>query len=256
MRRSTEPIGLLESIPPNILKNHKETIVSVDYMFIHGLDDREFEEGGANVLYCDCNFPDAVVIWDKDGEILHQDGRYSMGNDGHRRTLTIKDTNKSDNGNYRAKLSSNGATTEAKVRIVSKITKPYSPPEQYRGTVEGYELDSTWAELKNTDRFNVKASGIKRELEIRDITPMDAGEYCCKTTDNKTYGRIRVEKFQIVKEIQDCEVGEKESAEFFLEISKPTRKINWLLDFFLIFFIGFQLALVVCPTIVNYLLEP
>ena len=29
--------------------------------------------------------------------------------------------------------------------------------------------------------------------------------------------------------LQDCEVGEKESAEFFIQLSKPTRKITWFL---------------------------
>ena len=199
-------------------------------MFVNGLEDRQINTGENATLYCDCNFPDAVIIWDHEGEVLSANDKYAMGVDAHRRTLTLKNVNAQDAGRYGAKLFSNGTRTEAMITVVPKSAMPYSPPDKYRGTIDGYELDGSWQKLKDTDRMKVKSAGVKREIEVRDVSVEDSGEYCCKTSDNKTFGRIRVEAFKIIKQLQDCEVGEKESAEYFVEISKPTRKINWFLN--------------------------
>ena len=197
-------------------------------MFVNELETRELSQGQDGTLYCDCNFPDLNVIWDKDGEIINDGGRYKMGQDEFRRTLTIKNVQPGDAGKYSARLD-NGTKTTADVKVVATAAQPYTPPEKYRGTVEDYELDNSWKKLVDTDRLSINAAGLKREIEVRDVCVSDAGEYCCKTDDVKTFGRVRIDAFSITKGLQDCEVGEKESAEFFIQLSKPTRKITWFL---------------------------
>ena len=226
-----EENGKLESINCEVI--NPATEVSWWFrapMFVNGLDDRQLTAGQDGVLYCDCNFPDAVIIWDKEGEVLSAGEKYGMDSDGHRRMLKIKNVTAADAGRYGAKLFSNGTRTDAVITVVTSAAAPYSAPEKYRGTVADYQLDGTWQKLQDTSRLTIKATGPKREIELRDIDVADAGEYCCKTADDRTFGRIRVEAFKVIKNLEDCEVGEKESAEFFIEISKPTRKVTWYLN--------------------------
>lgn len=170
-------------------------------MFVNGLESRELAQGQDGILYCDCNFPDVTVVWDKDGEVINDGGRYKMGTDEFRRTLTIKNVQPGDAGKYSARLD-NGNQTSADVKVVATPSKAYSPPEKYRGTVEGYELDNTWSKLANTDRLSINAAGLKREIEVRDVCVADAGEYCCKTDDAKTFGRVKIDAFAISKGLQ------------------------------------------------------
>ncbi|CAG5084996.1 Oidioi.mRNA.OKI2018_I69.PAR.g10789.t1.cds [Oikopleura dioica] len=197
--------------------------------FANELSDAEFPINQTAELCCDVNFPELVVVWDKDGQEIQDGGKYKMGTDGYRRTLAIADADESDSGVYTATLK-DGTKSSANVKVVAAPAMTYTPPPVYRGTVEGYELDNSWKKLSDTDRLSVKANGTNRKIEIRDVKASDAGEYCCATPDAKTFGRICVEAFKFVRALEDTEVGEKESAEFFVELSKPSRKVTWTLN--------------------------
>ncbi|CBY33821.1 unnamed protein product, partial [Oikopleura dioica] len=206
------------------------TMATLTTTFANELSDAEFPINQTAEIVCDVNFPELVVVWDKDGEEINDGGKYKMGTDGdYRRSLAIADASEQDSGVYTATLK-DGTKSSANVKVVAAPSITYTPPAVYRGTIEGYELDNSWKKLENTDRLAVIANGVNRKIEIRDVKASDAGEYCCATPDAKTFGRICVEAFKFVRALEDTEVGEKESAEFFVEISKPSRKVTWTLN--------------------------
>lgn len=79
------------------------------------------------------------------------------------------------------------------------------------------------------DRFNRKVNGTVYKLTIYSANLEDAGSYSCSLKQTKTTCDLKVleKPVEVIKPLEDEEVGEKQTATFVCVLSKPRLKVTW-----------------------------
>lgn len=82
------------------------------------------------------------------------------------------------------------------------------------------------------DRFNRKVNGNVYRLTIYSANMEDAGTYSCVLKQTKTSGEVKVleKPVEVIKQLEDEEVAEKQTATFVCALSKPRLKVTWYKD--------------------------
>ncbi|CAL9696167.1 unnamed protein product [Knipowitschia caucasica] len=167
-------------------------------------------EGSSISLICELSKPRVSVQWKKNRKVLGSNERVEMKQEGCLVQLTIKDLNLEDNGSYTCQAGSVETTANVLVKEV---------PVFFRKELKQVEVDEggtvslicelskpgpvQWqmnkSHLKADSKYEIKQKGCYMELNIRDVTPEDSGNYTCQAGSKTTTANVKIRAKPIVQ---------------------------------------------------------
>ncbi|CAB1324596.1 unnamed protein product, partial [Coregonus sp. 'balchen'] len=218
------------------------TIKARPVTFIEELRNVQVEEGNNVTLRCELSKPGMSVEWKRGTDLLQNGEKYQMKQKDATLELVIRKTFPEDSGVYscvledqktfatiiitampvtfKQKLKNQEALEEGSVMLRCELSKSGVPVVWLKGE----EL------LREGERHQMKQEGRTVEMVIRNVVLQDAGEYSCVTACNiKTAADIKVRALPVIftQEVQNVEIKEGDSGEFFCELSKPGAPVDW-----------------------------
>ncbi|XP_020557934.1 obscurin isoform X4 [Oryzias latipes] len=225
--------GLYSCVHGDAKTTANVTITSIPLTFKMGLKNQEAPEGGNVCLRCELSRAGVPVQWWKGEDQLSHGGRFQMSQKGKTAEMTIRSIQPEDVGEYSCVFGGQKTTAEVNVRAAASVF--FEKELESQAVMEGKpvllscEVSSanvpvTWRKdntvMEAGGRYILKKKGSIHTLEINNLQPEDAGEYCCVSRGKKTTAKLVVrERVQIVKELQDIRVTAGEDAVFVCELS-------------------------------------
>ncbi|KAF5903930.1 obscurin isoform X3, partial [Clarias magur] len=219
----------------------KLTVEMKKIQVVKGLKETKVHEQGTATMEVELSKPDVEAFWTKDGQKLRASPKILITALGPKHSLTMSQLKMEDSGTI--SFQAGGVHISAKLIVTeppAKILRPLEDvktPEKDNATFEcevsRVNADVKWFknddELKPGKRCMIHSQGRKRSLLIQKCTYEDQGLYVCKTTDDNTSANLTVHArdIKIVKQLQDLEVMEKESAAFVCEVSHDEVEGQW-----------------------------
>ncbi|XP_071075350.1 obscurin isoform X4 [Desmodus rotundus] len=207
--------------------------------FQEGLKDMEVLEGGAATLCCKLSSVAVPVEWRREDEVLRPGDKYSMRQRGPTLELVVQDLQPHDSGQYSChfgdqitsatltvkaspaefigRMRSKEATEGSRAMLRCELSK--AAPVEWR---KGPET------LRAGDRVSLRQDGAVCELEIRDLTLTDTGEYSCMCGEEKMSATLTVRALpaKFTKGLRKEEVTEGAIATLRCELSKVA-PVEW-----------------------------
>ncbi|XP_057396424.1 obscurin [Balaenoptera acutorostrata] len=215
------------------------TVTALPTKFTKGLRKEEATEGATATLHCELSKA-APVEWRKGPETLRAGDRVSLRQDGAVCELEIRGLTEEDAGEYSCVCGQERTSATLTVRgLPAKFTKGVKKEEATEGaTVTLHcELNKAapveWRKgpetLRAGDRVSLRQDGAVCELEIRDLTEEDAGEYSCVCGQERTSATLTIRAPQVVfrKPLQSLQAEEGTSASLRCELSEPGAAVVW-----------------------------
>ncbi|GAA6091828.1 obscurin isoform X13 [Tachysurus ichikawai] len=219
----------------------KLTVEMKKIQIVKGLKEIKVHEQETVTMEVELSQPDVEAFWTKDGQKLRASPKTLMTTLGNKHSLTMSQLKMEDSGMIA--FQAEGVHTSAKLIVTeppAKILRPLedvTTAEKEKATFEcevsRVNADVKWfkneEELKPGKRYMIHSQGCKRSLLIQKCTYEDQGLYVCKTTDDNTSAKLTVHArdIKIIKQLQDLQVTEKESAAFVCEVSHDEVEGQW-----------------------------
>ncbi|XP_029109266.1 obscurin [Scleropages formosus] len=219
----------------------KLTVEMKKIKVVKGLENMMVREKETVTLEVELSHADVEGHWTKGGIRMRAGPQCCIGAQGRKHTLTLSQLKTGDTGLI--SFQAEGVHTSARLTVTEpavKITKPLrdtSVPEKEKVSLEcevsRANADVRWlkdaVELKSGKKYGIQSQGCKRSLLIHKCTYEDQGQYVCDATDDKTSANLTVHArdINILRNLEDVEVKEKESATFMCEISHDEVDCEW-----------------------------
>ncbi|KAK3566244.1 hypothetical protein QTP86_030032, partial [Hemibagrus guttatus] len=209
------------------------------------LKNQEVEEESNVHLHCELSKAGVPVQWKKGEELIKSGLKYQITQKDTTVELIIKKAMPEDSGVYscicgdqstnanikvfatpvtfRQNLMSQEAPEGGIIVLHCELSKPGVPVQWWKDEEE----------LSNGSKYKMKQDGLVAELHIRNVLPMDVGEYSCIVGDQKTMAEVNVRAAASVffeKELQDQEAMEGNSVVFSCLLSSPNAPVAWKKD--------------------------
>uniref|UniRef100_A0A8C6FVI4 Obscurin n=1 Tax=Moschus moschiferus TaxID=68415 RepID=A0A8C6FVI4_MOSMO len=214
------------------------TVRALPAMFIKGLKKEEAEEGATVKLRCELSKA-APVQWRKGPETLRAGGRVSLRQEGAVCELEIRGLTVEDAGEYSCVCGQERTSATLAVRALpAKFMKSLKKEEATEGATAKLccELSKAapveWRKgpetLRAGGRVSLRQEGAVCELEIRELTVEDAGEYSCLCGQERTSATLAVRALpaRFVKGLKKEEATEGATAKLRCELSKAA-PVEW-----------------------------
>ncbi|XP_060940741.1 obscurin [Limanda limanda] len=211
-------------------------------VFLKSLDDVIGEEKGMITLTCEASKPRVSPIWRKESKVLKAGPKYELLHTGKSLGLIIKDATKDDAGEYSCDLGTEVSKAKVTVREIGiGITKWLKSAEVNEGETCSFECilsrentdECSWTlngkAISNGGRFNVTNKGRKYMLNIKDVTPADAGEvvFTIKDLSTKTTLTVEGRASSVSKGLQNVSAAQGEDAVFACEVTQASSTVKW-----------------------------
>ncbi|KAI5105994.1 obscurin, partial [Silurus meridionalis] len=219
----------------------KLTVEKKKIQIIKGLKEMKVHEQETVTMEVELSQPDVEAFWTKDGQKLRVNPKILITTLGNKHSLTMSQLKMEDSGMI--SFQAEGVHTSAKLivteppatflRPLEDVTTSEKEKATFECEVSRVNADVKWfkndEELKPGKRYMMHSQGRKRSLLIQKCTYEDQGLYICKTTDDNTSAKLTVNArdIKIIKQLQDLEVTEKESAAFVCEVSHDEVEVQW-----------------------------
>ncbi|XP_073766285.1 obscurin isoform X3 [Danio rerio] len=209
------------------------------------LKNQEVEEENKLTLHCELSKAGCPVEWRKGEEVLRPGYKYQIRENDVARELIIMSAMPEDSGVYSCICGEQ--KTKATVRVIAtpvtfkQNLKNQEAPEG--GVVVLHcELSKagvpvTWLkgdeEIYSGTKYKIKQEGLAAELHIKNVLPMDVGEYSCIIGDQRTTAEVNVRAAASVffeKELESQEATEGESVLFSCLLSNDNAPVTWRKD--------------------------
>ncbi|KAM9732204.1 LOW QUALITY PROTEIN: obscurin-like [Dama dama] len=207
--------------------------------FREGLKDVEVLEGGAATLRCVLSSVVRPVEWRRGDELLQPGGKYSLRQDGTVLELVVRDLRPQDSGQYFCSFGDQMTSARLTVKVLpAKFVKGLRKEEAMEGTTAKLHCELSkaapveWKKgseiLRARDRVSLRQEGAVCELEIRDLTVEDAGEYSCVCGQEKTSATLTVRALpaKFTKGLRKEEAMEGATVKLHCELSKAA-PVEW-----------------------------
>ncbi|XP_073724075.1 obscurin [Misgurnus anguillicaudatus] len=209
------------------------------------LKNQELEEENVLVLHCELSKAGCPVEWRKGEELLRPGCKYQFREYDATRELIIIKAMPEDSGVYTCTCG------EQKTKATIKV---FATPVTFKQNLKNQEAPEgglvvlhcelskagvpvTWwrgdEEVSNGSKFQIKQEGLVAELYIKNILPMDVGEYSCIIGDQKTTAEVNVRAAASVffeKELESQEAVEGDSVLFSCLLSNSNAPVTWRKD--------------------------
>ncbi|XP_061681208.1 obscurin [Syngnathoides biaculeatus] len=219
-------------------------VIAVPVTFKGSLKSQEAEEGNSVTLRCEVSKTDALLEWQKDGQVLPEEmsGRkYQIKLEGRIAELTIVNVQVEDAGRYSCMTGDEKTSAELKVIplpvtfkrkiqnlevkegdsgfFCCELSKPGAPVEWRRGRVL----------LRSGGKYEMKQEGPYTKLIINNVEDSDAGKYFCKTKDSESTAELSVQGLppHFTLMLANQEVIEGNSVFLRCELNKPAHSVEW-----------------------------
>uniref|UniRef100_A0A8C3YS51 Obscurin n=1 Tax=Catagonus wagneri TaxID=51154 RepID=A0A8C3YS51_9CETA len=216
------------------------TVKALPAEFIGRLRSKEATEGATATLRCELS-KEAPVEWRKGPETLRSGDRVSLRQEGavcelEIRGLTVADA---DAGEYSCVCGQERTSATLTVRALpAKFVKGLRKEEATEGTTATLHCELSkaapveWRKgsetLRAGDRVALRQDGALCELEIRDLTVADTGEYSCVCGQERTLATLTVRALpaKFTKGLRNEEATEGATAMLHCELSKAA-PVEW-----------------------------
>ncbi|KAB0360346.1 hypothetical protein FD754_004502 [Muntiacus muntjak] len=214
------------------------TVRALPAKFTKGLKKEEAMEGATAKLHCELSKA-APVEWRKGPKTLRAGGRVSLRQEGAVCELEIRDLTVEDTGQYSCVCGQETTSATLTVRALpAKFTKGLRKEEAVEGATAKLHCELSkaapveWRKgpetLRAGDRLSLRQEGAVCELEIRDLTVEDTGQYSCMCGQEKTSATLTVRAMpaRFIKELKTKEAAEGATATLRCELSKAA-PVEW-----------------------------
>ncbi|KAF7668343.1 hypothetical protein LDENG_00020560 [Lucifuga dentata] len=208
------------------------------------LRSQEAKEGCSLTLRCELSKKGALVQWQRDGEVLHEElppGKYKMKLEGKIAEMTILNVQLEDGGRYSCITGQQKTSAEVKVKplpvtfkqelqclmvkegdsgvFCCELSKPGAPVEWSKGR----------AILKPGKKYEMNQEGCHAKLIINNVEESDCGKYTCRTKDSQSTAELIIQtsppRFKVP--LINHEVTEGKSVVLHCELNKPATSVEW-----------------------------
>ncbi|XP_058878961.1 obscurin-like isoform X15 [Acipenser ruthenus] len=208
---------------------------------VHGLEEVKVQEKETVTFEVELSHTDVEGSWAKDGLKLRAGGNCRITTLGKKHALTLSNLKLEDAG--LVSFQAEGVHTSGRLIVTepavtfTKNLEDVSVPEKEKVTL-ACELsrpnaDVKWFKddmvLKPGKKLGIISLGRMRSILIHKCAYEDQGLYTCDVVDSKTSAKLTVHArdIKILKQLEDVEVVEKESAAFVCEISHDEVETQW-----------------------------
>uniref|UniRef100_A0A8C6FW78 Obscurin n=1 Tax=Moschus moschiferus TaxID=68415 RepID=A0A8C6FW78_MOSMO len=228
------PACLCQLLPSTILSRAARPV-----QFREGLKDMEVLEGGAATLRCVLSSAVRPVEWRRGDELLQPGGKYSLRQDGTVLELVVRDLRPQDSGQYFCSFGDQVTSARLTIKALpAKFTKGLRKEEATEGATATLRCELSkaapveWRKgpetLRAGNRVSLRQEGAVCELEIRELTAEDAGEYSCVCGQERTSATLVVRALpaKFMKGLRKEEATEGATATLRCELSKAA-PVEW-----------------------------
>ncbi|XP_070648483.1 obscurin isoform X39 [Bos indicus] len=207
--------------------------------FREGLKDVEVLEGGAATLRCVLSSVVRPVEWRRGDELLQPGGKYSLRQDGTVLELVVRDLRPQDSGQYFCSFGDQRTSARLTVKALpAEFIGRLRSKEVTEGTTSTFRCELSkeapveWKKgpetLRAGDRVSLRQDGAVCELEIRELTAEDAGEYSCVCGQEKTSATLTVRALpaEFTRRLRSKEATEGTTVTLHCELSKAA-PVEW-----------------------------
>ncbi|XP_041834263.1 obscurin-like protein 1a [Melanotaenia boesemani] len=212
---------------------------------VKDLEDLYIQEDQNAVFMCEVSLDDVTGEWYKDGHKIRPTSTTKMRTEGTKHFLLMCNIKAEDAGEIRFVARDIESTAYLEVEeLPASIVKPLrdrTALEKHRVilecTVSSPRCNVTWykgkQELDSSDRMEIVADGCSHKLIIHQVAVEDEGTYCVEVGEHTSKAKLMVEAqaLVVVRDLEDVEVTETESASFQCEVSVAINKAPvWTLN--------------------------
>uniref|UniRef100_A0A673J7F9 Obscurin like cytoskeletal adaptor 1b n=1 Tax=Sinocyclocheilus rhinocerous TaxID=307959 RepID=A0A673J7F9_9TELE len=208
------------------------------------------EEFGEATLEVAVSHETAEVRWMRQGVVIHPGSKFTLKQNGKKRSLTIHKLTLSDRGTYSCETLHD--RTQAKLTVEPrkiKIRKGLTEIQTYEQETASFEVElshsnveGVWQKdghiLKNNNRLRMTAKGRVHSLTISNLTLDDTGTYIFSVDNIRSIARLDVKGLylfflpfslpaNIVKPLQDKTALEKTCVILDCTVTNPRCSIRW-----------------------------
>ncbi|XP_014350243.1 obscurin isoform X31 [Latimeria chalumnae] len=208
---------------------------------VKGLEEMQVQEKETITFEVELSHQDMEGTWLKDGVKLKAGGNCRITTLGKKHAMTLSSLKLEDAGLIA--FQTEGLHTSGRLIVTELPVKFSTPLTDLRATekdkvkfeceLSRSNTDVKWfkdtVELRPGKRHGIIAQGRKRSLLIHKCSYEDQGTYLCDAVDDKTSATLTVQArdVRVLRELEDVEVVEKESAAFVCEISHDEVETQW-----------------------------
>uniref|UniRef100_A0A3P9K2F2 Obscurin-like protein 1 n=1 Tax=Oryzias latipes TaxID=8090 RepID=A0A3P9K2F2_ORYLA len=213
-------------------------------MFTKKMEAVMAEEFGEATLETEISLETGEVQWMRQGVVIQSGPRYTLGQNGCKRSLTIRNLSLSDRGTYRCETLHDRAQVKLNVepRKIS-IRKGLTDQETVERETASFEVElshkdveGTWQKdgirVKPNNQFRVSANGRFHGLTLSNLSMEDTGTIVFSAEGVRTTARLTVKEtpVSILKPLADVRVEEEFPATLECELSRQNVEVKWFKD--------------------------
>ncbi|KAK2904772.1 hypothetical protein Q8A67_006571 [Cirrhinus molitorella] len=210
-------------------------------LFTKCMDPVVAEEFGEATLEVEVSHETAEVQWMRQGVVIHPGSKFTLKQNGQKRSLTIHKLTLSDRGTYSCETLHD--RTQAKLTVEPrkiKIRKGLTEIQTHERETASFEVelshsnvDGVWQKdgyiLKNNNRLRMTAKGRVHSLTISNLTLDDTGTYTFSVANVRSIARLEVKEIpvSILKKLEHIRQPEGTGVTLECELSRHNVDIKW-----------------------------
>ncbi|XP_059184069.1 obscurin-like protein 1a [Centropristis striata] len=211
-------------------------------MFVKKMEAVMAEEFGDATLETEISLETGEVQWMRQGVVIQPGPRHTLGQNGHKRSLTIQNLNLSDRGTYRCETLHD--RTQVKLNVEPRkisIRKGLTDQETFERETASFEVELSHTDVegiwqkdgirvKPNNQWRVSTNGLVHGLTLSNLTLEDTGTIVFSAEGVRTTARLTVKEtpVSILRGLDDVRVEEEFPATLECEFSRQIIEVRWL----------------------------
>ncbi|KAM3849152.1 obscurin-like [Diretmus argenteus] len=209
--------------------------------FKQKLESQEVEEGDSVTLHCELSKPGVPVEWKKGTQVLKSGEKFQVKQKASVNELLISKAVPEDSGEYSCVCGDQKTTASLKIRVLPVIfTQELESQEAEEGGSVTLHCELSkpgvpveWRKatqvLKSGEKYQMKQTGCRYELQILDLKAEDTGSYLCCLEDTESVASLKVNVIPVIftKELESHMADEGDSVTLHCELSKSGVPLDW-----------------------------
>ncbi|KAM3849153.1 LOW QUALITY PROTEIN: obscurin-like [Diretmus argenteus] len=209
--------------------------------FKQKMESQEVEEGDSVTLHCELSKPGVPVEWKKGTQVLKSGEKFQVKQKASVNELLISKAVPEDSGEYSCVCGDQKTTASLKIRVLPVIfTQELESQEAEEGGSVTLHCELSkpgvpveWRKatqvLKSGEKYQMKQTGCRYELQILDLKAEDTGSYLCCLEDTESVASLKVNVIPVIftKELESHMADEGDSVTLHCELSKSGVPLDW-----------------------------